>query len=54
MKAELKDQIAGFTWNPSRKVYQVEVCGYIVAEFKTIKLVESFSEMHHAGFLRDK
>jgi hypothetical protein len=45
------DQLAGFTFNDSTRFYEVEVCGHVVAELRTLKEVEAFSEMHHGGFL---
>ncbi len=44
------DQIAGFSWNPRRKLYEVEVCGYIVAECANLLEVQHFSDIHHANF----
>ena len=48
MSQNLRDQIAVFSWNG--KAYDIEVCGYVVASFKTVREVEAFSAMHHSQF----
>lgn len=43
-------QNAGFTFNHETERYEIEVCGMIVAEYKTIAEVAKFSAMHNREF----
>jgi hypothetical protein len=47
-----REAIAGF-YPTSRNAWLVEICGYIVAEFKTANEAADFCDRHHAGFLRN-
>ena len=40
-----------FTWNRASLVYEVEVCGHIVAECLTIRAVEIFCDHHNSRLM---
>ena len=47
----VRSQICGFWWDSESKRYLCEVCGFIVARFKTLHDAEAFCQMHHKGIM---
>lgn len=45
---DLQHNCAGFWWDRSRKCFQIEVCGYIVAEPVAMAEVVAFCLMHNS------
>lgn len=45
---DLHHNSAAFTWNRVTKLYEIEVCGFIVAEVLTIRAVEIFCDHHNS------
>ena len=42
---------AAVIWNPASLVYEIEVCGHIVAECLTIRAVEIFCDYHNSRLM---
>ncbi len=45
---DMQHNAAAFTWSKQRQAFQIEVCGYIVAEPSTLPEVVAFCLMHNS------
>ncbi len=48
----VREGIAGF-YPTARGAWLVEICGHIVAEFRTASAAADFCDKHHEGFTRN-
>ena len=45
-----RNQLALFHWSEAAQLFEIEVCGLIVATAKDYRGARDFCDMHHAGF----